>query len=95
VPIVRINDIVSVVPYDCVPMAVDLVDDAHSLPGFVHPERDFYVFGPEDGTLGRKHLDRCEIRLRVPTRFCMNLAPTGHVILYDRLAKQFRKEWAA
>jgi tRNA(Leu) C34 or U34 (ribose-2'-O)-methylase TrmL len=79
-----------VIPYDCVPVAVDLVDGAHSLPNYRHPERAFYVFGPEDGTLGKAVIDRCRDKIMVPTRFCMNLAATVNVILYDRLAKGAR-----
>lgn len=52
--------------------------------------RAFYVFGPEDGTLGSKVLDWCPHRVMVPTRMCMNLAETVNVILYDRVAKAMR-----
>lgn len=87
VPVLRADDLFSLCPYDCVPIAVDLVEGAHPLPNFVHPQRAFYIFGPEDGTLGRATLDRCAVRLMVPTRYCMNLAATVNVILYDRMAK--------
>ena len=68
-------------------MAVDLVEDAESLPSFQHPNSAFYVFGPEDGTLGERHLSWCPRRLMIPTRGCMNLAATVNVVLYDRMAK--------
>lgn len=70
--------------------AVDLVEGASSLPDFEHPRRAFYVFGPEDGTLGRDVLAWCPQRVMVPTRMCMNLAATVNVVLYDRLAKESR-----
>lgn len=87
IPVLRGDDLFALSPFDCVPVAVDLVDDAVPLPFFTHPERAFYIFGPEDGTLGRQHLDRCRHRVMVPTRFCMNLAATVNVVLYDRIAK--------
>lgn len=37
--------------------------------------------------LARRVLDRCTHRVMVPTAFCMNLAATVNVVLYDRLAK--------
>ncbi|MGL5003897.1 MAG: RNA methyltransferase [Casimicrobium sp.] len=90
IPTVFVDDLKSIVPFDCVPVAIDLVDDAKSLVSFTHPERAFYVFGPEDGTLGKETLAWCKQRVMVPTEFCMNLAATVNVVLYDRLAKQLR-----
>lgn len=90
IPVQRIADVMDAVPFDCVPVAVDLVPNAKSLVTFVHPERAFYIFGPEDGTLGKAVTDRCKYAVQVPTRYCMNLAATVNVILYDRLAKQSR-----
>lgn len=90
IPVLRGDDLRALIPYDAVPVAVDLVDDAIQLPAFQHPQRAFYVFGPEDGTLGTETLSWCRHRVMVPTRFCMNLAATVNVILYDRLAKADR-----
>lgn len=90
IPVIRGDDLHALVPFDAVPVAVDLVDDAVSLPAFQHPQRAFYVFGPEDGTLGKSVLDWCEHRVMVPTRACMNLAATVNVVLYDRMAKADR-----
>ena len=64
------------------------VDDARDLTTYTHPERAFYIFGPEDGTLGKSITERCRDRILVPTKHCMNLAACVNVILYDRLAKQ-------
>lgn len=82
------GDLRDLVPFDCVPVAIDLVDGAVELQNYQHPQRAFYIFGPEDGTLGHAVLDWCRDRVMVPTRFCMNLAATVNVVLYDRLAKQ-------
>lgn len=89
-PVLRSDDLHSLIPYDAIPVAVDLVPDAVALPAYQHPQRAFYVFGPEDGTLGSKTLDWCPQRIMVPTRFCMNLAATVNVVLYDRMAKADR-----
>jgi tRNA(Leu) C34 or U34 (ribose-2'-O)-methylase TrmL len=90
IPVLRGEDLRTFIPYDAVPVAVDLVEGASSLPAFQHPQRAFYVFGPEDGTLGHSVLDWCPLRVMVPTRMCMNLAATVNVILYDRMAKAER-----
>lgn len=93
-PVLRGDDLFDLIPYGARPVAVDLVDGAHLLPDFVHPDSAFYIFGPEDGTLGKSILDRCQYRVMVPTAFCMNLAATVNVVLYDRLAKSLRKSEA-
>lgn len=86
-PLIQCDDLHGVIPYDCVPVAVDLIPGAVSLKDYTHPERAFYVFGPEDGTLGRKILSWCRDVIYVPTNGCMNLAATVNVVLYDRAAK--------
>ncbi len=86
-PLIQVNDLQNIIPFECVPVAVDLIADAEPLPVFVHPPRAFYIFGPEDGTLDESVLIWCERRVYIPTVFCMNLAATVNVVLYDRYAK--------
>ncbi len=86
-PVLEVGDLQLVIPYDCVPVAVDLIPGAQCLTTYKHPERAFYIFGPEDGTLGERVLSWCRDVVYVPTDRCMNLAATVNVILYDRLAK--------
>lgn len=90
-PLMCVDSLRDVVPYDCVPIAVDLIPGARSLPDFTHPERGFYIFGPEDGTLGDSITSWCKHVVSIPTAQCMNLAATVNVVLYDRLMKQVRK----
>ena len=89
-PLLLVDDLRDAVPFDTIPVAVDLVDRAIELQDYHHPERAFYVFGPEDGTLDDSVLNWCRHRIVVPTNHCMNLAATVNVVLYDRLAKQRR-----
>lgn len=87
IPSFIVDDVMDMVPYDCVPVAVDLVDGARSIVEYKHPERAFYVFGAEDSTLGARIIDRCRDVIYVPTANCMNLAATVNVVLYDRMIK--------
>jgi tRNA(Leu) C34 or U34 (ribose-2'-O)-methylase TrmL len=70
-----------------VPVAIEFIEDSIALPKFTHPKSAFYIFGAEDQTLGRDILDRCKHVVMVPTAYCMNLAATVNVVLYDRMAK--------
>lgn len=87
-PLLKVEDLHAIVPHDCVPIAVDLIDGARSLIDYTHPERAFYIFGPEDSSLGRKTTEWCRDVIYVPTNLCMNLAATVNVVLYDRMAKR-------
>lgn len=87
-PLIQTDDLRALIPHDCVPVAIDILDGARSLTTYMHPERAFYIFGPEDGTLGRGITDWCRDRVFVPTAFCMNLAACVNVVLYDRMVKQ-------
>ena len=86
-PFFHVDDLERVIPYECVPVAVDLIEGAIPLNEYKHPERAFYVFGPEDGTLGRRITSWCRDIIYIPTNGCMNLAATVNVVLYDRMAK--------
>jgi len=88
IPTLVVDDLRAALPYDCVPVAVDLIDDAVPLFDYVHPRRAFYVFGAEDNTLGARVLDWCCDRVFIPTVGCMNLAATVNVVLYDRAMKE-------
>jgi tRNA(Leu) C34 or U34 (ribose-2'-O)-methylase TrmL len=88
IPLVQVDDLHKAVPFDCVPIAVEILEGATSLFEYAHPERAFYVLGPEDGTLGKAITDWCRDVVYVPTRYCMNLAATANVVLYDRAMKR-------
>lgn len=87
VPLLRLDDLRDGIPFDHVPVAVEIVDGAESLPGYVHPRNAYYVFGAEDATLGHRVLSWCRDVVRVPTRGCLNLSHAVAVVLYDRMAK--------
>lgn len=71
-----------------VPVAVELRDGSESLVTFEHPENALYVFGPEDGSLGRATLGRCHRFVVIPMRHCANLSSAVYTVLYDRHAKR-------
>lgn len=88
IPLVETLDIFSVIPHNCIPIAVEVMPECKALPTFKHPERAIYIFGPEDGNIPHRVLSRCKDIVYVPTKFCMNLAATINVVLYDRYLKE-------
>ena len=77
-------------PERCVLVGVELLDDADELPSFRHPLNAAYVLGPERSGLSPALLARCRHVVRIPTRFALNLAVAGALVLYDRLLQHGR-----
>lgn len=65
-------------------VGVELTDDATVLPSFRHPQAAAYVFGPERGSLSPEMQSKCQHLVKIPTKFCINLAVAGAIIMYDR-----------
>lgn len=91
-PLFQVEDILSACPFDCEPVAVDFLPDAIPLPEFRHTPRTFYIFGPEDGTLGKSVTSHCSRKIVIPAHMALNLAAAVNVVLYDRVAKQLQVE---
>jgi hypothetical protein len=77
-------------PHGCVLVGVELLDDAAELPSFRHPLSAAYVLGPERSGLSPEMLARCRHVVRIPTRFALNLAVAGALVLYDRMLQHGR-----
>jgi tRNA G18 (ribose-2'-O)-methylase SpoU len=91
VPLWRFADLAAMeLPQGCVLVGVELLDDAIDLPSFRHPLNAAYVLGPERAGLSPAMLAQCRYVVRVPTRFALNLAVAGALVLYDRLLQHGR-----
>lgn len=87
IPLTSVAHLLDAVPENTRIVCVELVVGATPLPAYRHPDKAFYIFGPEDGTIDQETLDRADAVVYVPTVGCMNLAAAVNVVLYDRLAK--------
>jgi tRNA G18 (ribose-2'-O)-methylase SpoU len=72
-------------PRGCVLVGVELTDDAVDLTMFRHPLRAAYVLGPEKGSLSPEMLAQCKSVIKIPTRFCINVAMAAAIVMYDRV----------
>jgi tRNA G18 (ribose-2'-O)-methylase SpoU len=91
VPLWRFPDLAALdLPQGCVLVGIELLDDAIDLPSFRHPLSAAYVLGPERAGLSPALLARCRHVVRIPTRFALNLAVAGALVLYDRLLQHGR-----
>ncbi|MGE0698470.1 MAG: RNA methyltransferase [Hyphomicrobiaceae bacterium] len=74
-----------VLPRGCRLVGVELLDEAIELPRLQHPSRAAYVLGPEKGSLSPELLARCDLTVKIPARFCVNVAMAGAIVMYDRM----------
>lgn len=74
-----------VLPRGCQLIGIELLDDAVDLPSFRHPLRAAYILGPEKGSLSDPVLSRCDVTVKIPTKFCVNVAMAGAIVMYDRV----------
>jgi tRNA G18 (ribose-2'-O)-methylase SpoU len=91
VPLWRFGDVDEIaLPGGCQLVGVELAEEAVDLPSFRHPLRAAYVLGPERAALSPELRTRCAHLVRIPTRFALNLAVAGALVLYDRLLQHGR-----
>ncbi len=77
-------------PKGCRLVGVELLDEAIDLPSFTHPERAAYVLGSERGSLSPELVARCDMTVKIPTKFCVNVGIAGAILMYDRLITKGR-----
>ncbi|MEQ1610480.1 MAG: RNA methyltransferase [Hyphomonadaceae bacterium] len=71
-------------PKGCQLVGIELTDDAVELPTFRHPLRAAYVLGGEARDLSLAMQARCSHIVKIPTKFCINVALAGALVMYDR-----------
>lgn len=62
-------------------------ENTKDLRTFRHPERALYVLGAEDKGVNPALITEADHIVEVPTAYCLNVATTGAVVMYDRIAK--------
>ena len=92
IPLMEVENFKEVIPYDCTPVAVECMDEGIPLHEYQHPERAFYIFGPENGSLDDSILSYCKDIVTIPAFHCLNLGACTYIVLYDRYTKQLLKE---
>ncbi|MFQ5346243.1 MAG: RNA methyltransferase [Rhodothalassiaceae bacterium] len=79
----RLEDLV--LPRGCRLVAVEITAEATELPVFHHPLNAAYILGGERLSLSDETLARADHVIKIPTRFSLNVATAGAIVMYDRL----------
>ncbi|WP_281299815.1 MULTISPECIES: RNA methyltransferase [unclassified Iodidimonas] len=77
-------------PKGCQLVGVEITDEAIDLPSFHHPLNAAYIMGGERMSLSAETCARCDHLIRIPTRFSLNVATAGAIVMYDRLLARGR-----
>jgi len=80
-------DFTAHLPADSSLIGIEIAEGSVPLKRFVHPERCVYILGAEDIGIPKAILDTCESVVEIPADFCLNVATTGAIVLYDRQCK--------
>jgi tRNA G18 (ribose-2'-O)-methylase SpoU len=72
-------------PKGCRLVGIELLEEAAELPTFHHPLQAAYVLGPERGSLSPELTSACDFLVKIPSRFCVNVAVAGAIVMYDRM----------
>lgn len=74
-----------VLPRGCQLVAVELTEEAIPMPAFRHPLKAAYILGSEMFSLSKETLQKCDHVIKIPTKFSLNVATAGAIVMYDRL----------
>lgn len=66
-------------------VVVEMTDDAIDLPEFPHPTRAVYILGGERSSVSKATLSRADDIIKIPTKFSLNVATAGAIVMYDRM----------
>jgi len=79
------------IPYDYQIICIENDAQSISIKNFVHPKNCIYLLGAEDNGLSKEILEKYKTHLIIPSKYCLNVAVSGSIVMYDRIIKD-RKE---
>jgi len=80
------QDFIDHIPYACIPVGIEV--NGTPINYFEkHPERAVYILGPEDDSISKKLQEHCVEILSIESKYCLNVAVAGSIVLYDRMSK--------
>lgn len=68
-------------------IGLEIDEQSVDLENFDHPRRAVYLLGAEDHGLTKNARERCHHLLKFQSRFSLNVAVAGSIVMYDRNTK--------
>lgn len=82
-----VNQFYQSTPLNCKLVGVEMLDKARDIKNFCHPERAVYVLGSESQGLSETVIEKCDLFVKLPGKFSMNVSCAGTIVLFDRINK--------
>ena len=79
-------------PFAWVPIGIEIDRAAILLPEFHHPSEAVYILGAEDHGLTNEAVALCKTLIVIPSRYCLNVAVAGSIVMYDRAVKKVKTQ---
>lgn len=86
----NIKDFEKHIPFNCIPIGIEITKEAKNIINFVHPERAIYILGAEDAGITSEIQSFCKEIIYIPSNFCLNVSVAGAIVMYDRFFKSMR-----
>ncbi|MCB9224003.1 MAG: RNA methyltransferase [Crocinitomicaceae bacterium] len=74
-------------PHSTQVVGLEMSDNSTPIRNFVHPFRASYLLGAENNGLPEKVIERCHHLVQLPGEHSLNVAVSGSIMMYDRIAK--------
>jgi tRNA(Leu) C34 or U34 (ribose-2'-O)-methylase TrmL len=90
IPIIKtskLENLFELIPFNSIPIGIELNENSINLMNFCHPKNAFYIFGAEDGGVPTHVLEKCKHIVQIPSELCLNVAASANIVLYDRVVK--------
>ncbi|WP_413937039.1 RNA methyltransferase [Nitrospira sp. BLG_1] len=90
IPLIRfetLEQFLTTLPYSCQLVGVEYGIGACELAKYEHAERVIYLLGAEDGGLSKDAMNACKALVSIPSRYCLNVATAGSIVMYDRAVR--------
>lgn len=71
-------------PKKCKLIGIEMSENAIELPTFRHPQNAAYILGSERLSLSKGMMEKCDHIIKIPTKFSLNVATAGAIVMYDR-----------
>ena len=65
-------------------VGVEMTEKAMLLEDFEHPRRCVYLLGAEDHGLTKEAIEQSHFLVQFPSKYSLNVAVAGSIVLYDR-----------
>ena len=82
------EDFKNFLPLGCKLTAVEIDEKAQDLRTYNHSLRECYLMGAEDYGIPQDILKQCNGIVKLNTKFCLNVAVAGSIVMYDRLGEK-------